>query len=225
MTEQEWMNGTTVSLIRFLRPGDTCPQDYGSVRKVRLFCCACCDALLPILNEHELKMHRLNETLVEQGANDDEIEEASNRAWRENPRGCVDIYAKNGEATDYAQWAVYGLAYEPQELAWNAYIATKKMRPDGQPLQFNKDVSQRPLLHCIFGNPFRPVIFDVAWQTTTVTTLAGAIYTEKSFERMPILADALEEAGCTDADILNHCRGPAPHVRGCWVVDLLLGKQ
>jgi hypothetical protein len=55
--------------------------------------------------------------------------------------------------------------------------------------------------------------------------LAQGIYDERAFERLPILADALEDAGCTDAAILVHCRGPGPHVRGCWVVDLILGKQ
>jgi hypothetical protein len=55
--------------------------------------------------------------------------------------------------------------------------------------------------------------------------LAQAIYDDRAFDRLPILADALEEAGCDTADILAHCRGPGPHVRGCWVVDLILGKQ
>jgi hypothetical protein len=84
---------------------------------------------------------------------------------------------------------------------------------------------QADFLRDIFGNPFRPVTLDPAWATTTVKHLAQAIYTDPAFDRLPILADALEEAGCTDADILNHCRGPGPHVRGCWVVDLLLGKE
>jgi hypothetical protein len=54
--------------------------------------------------------------------------------------------------------------------------------------------------------------------------MAQAIYNERGFDRLPILGDALEDAGCTDRDILDHCRGPGPHVRGCWAVDLLLGK-
>jgi hypothetical protein len=74
-------------------------------------------------------------------------------------------------------------------------------------------------------NPFRPVTIDPTWSTLTVKHLAGAIYDDRAFERLPILADALEEAGCTNADILAHCRGPGPHVRGCWVVDLVLGKE
>ena len=55
--------------------------------------------------------------------------------------------------------------------------------------------------------------------------LAGAIYDERAFDRLPVLGDALEDAGCADAAILAHCRGPGEHVRGCWVVDLLLGKS
>jgi hypothetical protein len=61
--------------------------------------------------------------------------------------------------------------------------------------------------------------------TLTVKQLAESIYQERAFDRLPILADALEEVGCTDAAILEHCRGPGPHVRGCWVVDLLTGRQ
>ena len=64
-----------------------------------------------------------------------------------------------------------------------------------------------------------------SWLASLVLGLAQAIYDERAFDRLPILADALEDAGCTDAAILEHCRGPGPHVRGCWVVDLLLGKQ
>jgi hypothetical protein len=81
------------------------------------------------------------------------------------------------------------------------------------------------LIREIFGNPFRPVAIDPRWLTETVVALATGIYAERAFDRMPILADALEEAGCDHADILSHCRGDGPHVRGCWVVDLLLGKE
>ncbi len=77
----------------------------------------------------------------------------------------------------------------------------------------------------VAGNPFRPVAADPAWLTPKVVAIATAIYADCAFDRMPILADALEEAGCGNADVLLHCRGAGPHVRGCWVVDLLLGKQ
>jgi hypothetical protein len=87
---------------------------------------------------------------------------------------------------------------------------------------------QADLLRDLLGNPFRPVSADPAWLTWnggTVRQLAEVIYEERRFVDLPILADALEEAGCTDEDILSHCRGPGEHVRGCWVLDLLLGKE
>ena len=83
---------------------------------------------------------------------------------------------------------------------------------------------QRCYLRCIF-NPFGPVTCDRWWLNTTVKQLAQAIYTKNVFDRMPILVDALEDAGCTSQDILDHCRVPGVHVRGCWPVDLLLGRE
>jgi hypothetical protein len=76
----------------------------------------------------------------------------------------------------------------------------------------------------IFGNPFCPVTLNPSWLTSTVLALANGIYDEKAFDRMPILADALQDAGCDNEDILNHCRQPGEHVKGCWVVDLILSK-
>ncbi len=81
------------------------------------------------------------------------------------------------------------------------------------------------ILRDILGNPFRPVTVDPAWKTSNVLGLAQAIYEERAFDRMPILADALEEAGCQNESLLSHCRLGGEHVRGCWVVDLLLGKS
>jgi hypothetical protein len=81
------------------------------------------------------------------------------------------------------------------------------------------------LLRDIFGNPFRPVTFLPEWHTSTVVALAQQMYDSRDFSAMPILADALQDAGCASDDILDHCRGAGPHVRGCWVVDLVLGKQ
>jgi hypothetical protein len=87
--------------------------------------------------------------------------------------------------------------------------------------------------HCdclceMFGNPFRPLAFApeiLRWNDGTVSNLAQAIYEELRFADLPVLADALEEAGCTNPEILGHCRGSGPHVLGCWAVDLLLGRE
>ena len=78
----------------------------------------------------------------------------------------------------------------------------------------------------VFGNPFRPATLDPAWRTSTVLTLASQMYESRDFSAMPILADALQDAGCDSEEVLNHCRDAhATHVRGCWVVDLVLGKS
>ncbi len=80
------------------------------------------------------------------------------------------------------------------------------------------------VLRCIVGNPFRPVEFDPVWRSETAVALAAGIYAERAFNRLPILADALEEAGCDHPDVLAHCRGTGRHARGCWVVEGVLGK-
>jgi hypothetical protein len=80
--------------------------------------------------------------------------------------------------------------------------------------------------HDIFGNPFRPVTFSAEWRTSTVVALARQMYDSRDFSAMPILADALQDAGCDHDEILKHCRDEsAIHVRGCWVVDCILGKE
>ncbi len=85
--------------------------------------------------------------------------------------------------------------------------------------------AQAPLIRDIFGNPFRPVAFSPAWRTDTALSIARGMYDSRDFSAMPILADALQDAGCDNDDILDHCHRPGPHVRGCWVVDLVLGKS
>lgn len=81
------------------------------------------------------------------------------------------------------------------------------------------------LLRDIFGNPFRPVTFNPKWRTEHTVGIATKLYHERIFDAMPILADALEDAGCDSEEILSHCREPGVHVCGCWVVDLVLGKE
>lgn len=81
------------------------------------------------------------------------------------------------------------------------------------------------ILRDMFGDPFRLIPVDPSWRTSIVVRLAQSVYNDRAFRHLPILADALEEAGCTDADILNHFRQPGEHVRGCWALDLVLGKS
>ena len=94
-----------------------------------------------------------------------------------------------------------------------------------EPLRARETTEQTRLLSDIFGNPFRPVTFSPDLRTSTVVALANQMYESRDFSAMPILADALQDAGCDNEDVLDHCRGAGPHVRGCWVVDMLLGKE
>jgi hypothetical protein len=80
-------------------------------------------------------------------------------------------------------------------------------------------------LRCVFGNPFRPAAFDPSWRSPAAVALATGMYESRDFAAMPVLADALQDAGGEDSDILGHCRRGGDHVRGCWVVDLVLGKE
>ena len=84
---------------------------------------------------------------------------------------------------------------------------------------------QARLMRCIFGHPFRSRTVDARWLVPAVVSLARTIYEGRAFDRLPILADALEAAGCDDSELFAHCRSEGPHVRGCWVVDAMLGKS
>ncbi|MFO0799164.1 MAG: hypothetical protein U0804_16980 [Gemmataceae bacterium] len=87
----------------------------------------------------------------------------------------------------------------------------------------NELVSFLATCHDLGGKPTTE--FNPRWVSTKAQQLATGMYESRDFGPMPVLADALEDAGCADADVLGHCRGPGPHVRGCWVVDLSLGKE
>jgi hypothetical protein len=128
-----------------------------------------------------------------------------------------------------AEWAAQYAASESGWIAASragnfAYVAAGDDLGGGP-----EHAAQTQLLRDIFGPlPFRPVAVDpswLSWNAGTVGELARVIYEERRFADLPVLADALEEAGCTEEDILGHCRQQGQvHVRGCWVVDLLLGK-
>jgi hypothetical protein len=155
-------------------------------------------------------------------------EAAAESRWREiNPDADGEFGYRALEASLAAE--VAGLvgeavcfALEPTS-AWREAVAAAgaAARQLGQPI----DRRLVRLLHDLFGNPFRPVSVDPTWLTPDVRRLAVALYEEGAFDRLPILGDALEEAGCTDRAVLGHCRGPGPHLRGCHVLDALLGKD
>jgi hypothetical protein len=183
-----------------------------SERKRRLFACACCRRVWSLLPDEARR-----DLEVAEGMIDREVPKAEqSAAWavvtahiRSNTPLAVRaiISAKvggcGGSSSAAAQTAgEAGLRTRAEERAWQA-----------------------DLLREVVLSPFRPVAIEPAWRTSTVLALAAGIDRECDFGAMPILADALQDAGCDNDDILSHCRGPGPHVRGCWVVDLLLGKE
>ena len=110
------------------------------------------------------------------------------------------------------------------DLAWLAYGVHFDWSGPGD-LSEKDQFDSIPLLRDIFGNPFRPVTFSPDGGPTPRFALAKQMYESREFSAMPILADALQDAGCDNDDILSHCRDPNQvHVRGCWVVDLALSK-
>jgi hypothetical protein len=143
---------------------------------------------------------------------------------------CRDLWSwlkdADRSAIETAQLWAEGRTVDPEQLARAdtimAHVAEAVACSRERPAECSR---QAKLLHDILGNPFCPVSIDPAWLTSNVTALAQTIYDERAFERMPILGDALEDAGCTNADILEHCRSGGEHVRGCWVVDLVLGRS
>ncbi len=113
-----------------------------------------------------------------------------------------------------------------KNVGWSAAFAVD---PDTLKTDTGAERAERAalcaLVREVLGNPFRPVAFSPRWRTETAVALARHMYESRDFSALPILADALQDTGCDNDDILAHCRGSGPHVRGCWVVDLVLGKE
>jgi hypothetical protein len=124
-------------------------------------------------------------------------------------------------------WDAYTCGDQPKELL-AAHAATYGSATDAAIRALDSGIATPAMIRHIFGNPFCSPHIDpawLAWNGGTVAALCQAIYDGNTFDYLPILADALEDSGCTNPDILDHCRSPVFHSRGCWVVDLLLGRR
>jgi hypothetical protein len=212
VTEAEWMVCADPRLqLVFL-------QGKASDRKARLFACGVLRFRLPFLgDERSRRVVEVAEKQADGLATQTQLAVAREAA----------LDAKRGAASQTVSWV--GDRF-PLQAARMTVVSLQQAQTEVNARDWSNKVAarSRSLLHCIFGNPFRPVTINPAWLTWndgTISKLARAIYDERAFDRMLILADALEEAGCTNADILNHCRLQRERVRGCWVVDLLLGKE
>jgi hypothetical protein len=227
MTETEWLACT-----------DPEPMlDYVSCRegrrKLRLFACACCLRVLVVVTDECCQTAVLTAERFADGlATKEELQAAEASLDRYNHsnvavRLCTSFACRaEDQAVKLASGASVYAADALSVTSGEEYTLKVHMR--WTPTWSASRADQAELLRDFFGTQlFRPVAVDpswLAWNGGTVPRLAQAIYEEKRFADLPVLADALEEAGCTNADILDHCRGPRPHVRGCWAVDLILEK-
>ena len=225
MTEVEWVScADPCDLELFLSEGGPL-----SDRKMRLFGCGCVRTIWQDLPNDVLRQSIITcERYADGQATPDEL--ATARAAADGTyEGVGDIIADHSPIVVTALcepvgWFPMGTGSSAGLAAVAAEMESDRGRSWDAAWKRVKKVHAN-IFRCVFGNPFRPVAAESAWLTETVVALASGIYADRAFDRMPILADALEEAGCDNADILTHCRGDGPHVRGCWVVDLLLGKS
>ncbi len=231
MTEHEWWSCNPTDLDRmlaFLR------QNKASTRKVWLFACACRRGIWPLFTDQRSQAAiEITERYVDGLATSDELEAASAHAadaiGDSEQTGALSFMAYRVTRSEVAghPWILASHTFtDLLDASWRLerFRFTKKLT-DGQRREIF-DVAAR--LRDIFGPlPFRTVSVErtvLEWNDRTVPKIAKALYDEPDFTRLPILADALEEAGCANHEILSHCRGPGSHYRGCWCVDLILNQ-
>jgi hypothetical protein len=227
MTEAKWLTSDDPTAMLRALPTDA------SARKLRLFTAVCCRRV-----QHTTR----NPDLADAGFYIEALERVADGAmtateWSEvvarlaqlrhdvidrtldvlTADFCTFLTALDDPPAEGALWALVNA---------NIALGNFRRRPEAHEVGGSPEAKvQAPLLRDIYGNPFRPVTFSPEWRTDTTLTLARQMYDSREFSAMPILADALQDAGCDHEDVLTHCRGEGPHVRGCWVVDLVLGRE
>jgi hypothetical protein len=211
-----------------------------SPRKYRLFALACCRRLSAVWKVRPVGMQQralvVAERYAEGLATYEEKRAALDALWRPGKRDAAGrAYRSLVKAGSLG--VARATSREVRDVAANLAVVERRGASRGKVVpvstvdargtaRYVEGREQAALLRDIFGpSPFRPINFDPRWLTPDVLALARGIYDERAFDRMPILGDALEDAGCSDADVLGHCRSEARHVLGCWVVDAVLGKE
>jgi hypothetical protein len=221
MTEEEWFGSHDFPLLaRYAldaNPRGALRTGRIPKRKLRLMTCANVRSVLRVVGDERT---RAAIELAEHYA-EEEVPDSESIAIQHAIRVIDALFHPEETVSDIVTAAHFALGADPSVLliAADAAWRVTSFNPDER--QF-----QNAVLRDILGNPFRPVHFSPNWRTDTAELLARQIYESRDFSVMPILADALQDAGCDNDDILNHCRNPDQfHGRGCWVVDLVIGKS
>jgi hypothetical protein len=190
-----------------------------SSRKFRLFACACCRRIWDLISPKWRTRVEVAEQFVDRKASASELDAQFSI-----------IFHNECKHANLAALQTCAPTLRIVDNACNAAINAKLAA-----MRTEETAAQHALLADIAGNPFRQAVIDpawLAWNDRTIPRLARAAYEERdlpagtlSETNLAILADALEEAGCNDAGMLTHLRSPGPHVRGCWALDRLLGRD
>jgi hypothetical protein len=248
MTETEWLESESPQHMR-LHLEET---QLGTERRLRLFAVACCRRVerwfvhpcqglsVDVLERYADGVATAAELRTADEAADEidviyhtrdwenetsefDATEAAYHAARSVAQATSNDPPGEGEPTYYHR--LYDVIMHAVEATGHGAVALDPKTGRSLLAQAEERKSLAARLRDVFGNPFRPISCNPAWLTSDVVALARGIYDERAFDRMPILADALQDAGCNNDDVLNHCRDAnATHARGCWVVDLVLGK-
>jgi hypothetical protein len=190
-----------------------------SERKLRLLMCACCRGGWQLLDEEGGRNVEVAERFADGQAGPEE--------WVRARRAAAAAVDRTSQGWDERtpEWAVAAI-FSTDLLGDLLEVAMAGVQKSGAEAQ------QADLLRDVFANPYHAVSVNTAWLTPTALSLATAAYDDRSLPsgeldtcRLAVLADALEEAGCTEETILTHLRSPGPHVRGCWALDLVLARE
>jgi hypothetical protein len=214
MGEGLWLASTDANaLVRFAIAGDLV-----SARKFRLFACACARQVLPFI----VVVDAASVLEVAEQLADDRLTDPSE--WFAALDHAYDNRLRAADADRYLAGVLEAtIHHNPSKGAEDAFENLRVFELNA----FGPQATEYhlALVREVFGNPFQPIDF-APWRTDTAIALAGQMYESREFDAMPILADALQDAGCDNSDVLNHCRDANQvHVRGCWVVDGVLGKE
>jgi hypothetical protein len=249
MTESEWLtfNEPDAALRDFLAKAGE--------RKLRLFACASCRQIWHLLDTRCREGVETAERLADGVATDEQqrharLAVATARGWNAEQNDYAPWQSAYfaAEAVQYAlgstgegrpyDWSTAGIAADKASIAVYYEVLRGRGVPidreippeeidweEEQTIRRPSLVAQCDILRDLLGNPFRTVAADPSWLTPAVVRSASSIYSERAFDRLPSLAEALEAVGCKDKQVLDHCRSSVSHFRGCWVIDRLLGKE
>jgi hypothetical protein len=251
MDEAAWLSSTDPDAMLWFLAQSQPELPPAHDRRLILFACACVRRISHLLLDKRSRAAlEVAERFADGAATEAEADTARRRAsgvllpFENQARPAEHIHAAIAATAAVPFLQPLGLKYDPRKVSRHAATALslEQGRQRYIPSEDREGETVLPaaalareqavhaeLLRDVIGNPFRPVPTIepawLSWNDGTIPRLALSIDNERAFDRMGILADALEEAGCTERTILEHCRGAHQHVRGCWVVDLLLSKD